>query len=81
MTKFESAPGGFIPLFFAQDGAKQIIVESRRGAATDFSMPAPPSAAHNPDPRENLVPGRPISAKLASALPTAQCVWQHFARL
>ena len=81
ITKFESAPGGVITPFFAQNGAKQNIAPSRRGAETDFSMFAPPSAAHNPDPRENLVPGRPFCAKLASATPMARRVWQHFTRL
>ena len=81
ITKFKAAPGGVIPLFFALDGAQQIIALIRRGAATECSMPAPPSATRNPDPRENLVPSRPICAKLASALPMARCDWQHFARL
>ena len=81
IIKFESAPHNFITLFFALDGAKQNIAPSRRGAETDFSMFAPPSAAHNPDPRENLVPGRPFCAKLASATPMARRVWQHFTRL
>ena len=34
-------------------------VESRRGAESECSMFAPPSAARKPDSRENLVPGRP----------------------
>ena len=59
ITKFESAPGGVITLFFAQNGAKQVIVESRRGAETDFSMLDKVVGGQCPDSRENLVPGRP----------------------
>ena len=81
ITRFEAAPGGVIPPFFALDGAQQNIVESRRAAATDCSPSAPPSAARNPDTREKLVPRRPVCAKLASALPIARRVWQHFAHL
>ena len=71
ITRFESAPHGFLPPFFALDGAQQNIAPNRRSAATDCSLPAPPSAARNPDSRENLVPGCPVCAKLASALPMA----------
>ena len=59
ITKFESAPGGVIPLFFALDGAKQNIIDSRRGAETDFSMLDKVVGGQCPDSRENLVPGRP----------------------
>ena len=69
ITRFEAALHGFLPLFFALDCAQQNIVEVRRGVATDLSMPAPSSAARNPDSRENLMPRRPVSAKLASATP------------
>ena len=59
INKYEAGPNGFITLFFALNGAKLVVVESRRGDETEFSLLDKVVGGQCPDSRANLVAGRP----------------------